>query len=143
MISKRMPPRYPFVLLPLFLITSYYFYQINMYMISEIYILLYLFFLLSYIFARHWIIPFIFNFLPGLIPWLMTNQLAVLANQNPGVDVGEFPHSIGFRYTRRGLSGRRVGGSRLLVGGNTWALFSRRVYIWYRKYYHEIQIIPK
>ena len=82
MISKRMPPKYPFVLLPLFLITSYYFYQIDMYEISAIYILLYLFFLLSYIFARHWIIPSIFNFIPGLIPWLMTNHLAVLANQD-------------------------------------------------------------
>ncbi|MCQ4367113.1 MAG: hypothetical protein NO114_05595 [Sulfolobales archaeon] len=81
-----MPPKYPFVLLPLFLTTSYYFYQINMYTISEIYILLYLFFLLSYIFARHWIIPSIFNFLPGLIPGLMTNQLAVLADQSPIVD---------------------------------------------------------
>ncbi len=86
MISKRMPPKYPIILLPLFLITSYYFYQINMYTISEIYILLYLFFLLSYIFARHWIIPSIFNFLPGLIPGLMTNQLAVLADQSPIVD---------------------------------------------------------
>jgi hypothetical protein len=83
-----MPPKYPFVLLPLFLVTSYYFYQIDMYGISAIYILLYLFFLLSYILARHWIIPFIFNFLPGLIPGLMTNQLAVLANQDPSTGVG-------------------------------------------------------
>jgi hypothetical protein len=81
-----MPPKYPFVLLPLFLITSYYFYKINMQLISEIYILLYLFFLLSYIFARHWIIPLIFNFLPGLIPGLMTNQLAALADQFPSED---------------------------------------------------------
>jgi len=81
-----MPPKYPFVLLPLFLITSYYFYKINMQLISEIYILLYLFFLLSYIFARHWIIPFIFNFLPGLIPGLMTNQLAALGDQFPSED---------------------------------------------------------
>jgi len=80
-----MPPKYPFVLLPLFLVTSYYFYKINMQLISEIYILLYLFFLLSYIFARHWIIPFIFNFLPGLIPGLMTNQLAALGDQFPSV----------------------------------------------------------
>jgi len=85
-----MPPKYPFFLLPLFLITSYYFYQINMYTMSEIYILLYLFFLLSYIFVRHWIIPFIFNFLPGLIPGLMTNQLAVLADQFPSVDWWNF-----------------------------------------------------
>ena len=82
-----MPPKYPFVLMPLFLTTSYYFYKINMYMISEIYILLYIFFLLSYILARHWIIPFIFNFLPGLIPGLMTNQLAVLAGQDPSTGV--------------------------------------------------------
>ena len=85
-----MPPKYPFVLLPLFLITSYYFYKINMQVISEIYILLYLFFLLSYIFARHMIIPFIFNFIPGLIPGLMTNQLAVLAYQDPSVEFGMF-----------------------------------------------------
>jgi hypothetical protein len=81
-----MPPKYPFFLLPLFLITSYYFYQINMQVISEIYILLYLFFLLSYIFGRHLIIPSIFNFIPGLIPGLVTNQLAVLADQSPIVD---------------------------------------------------------
>jgi predicted Ser/Thr protein kinase len=85
-----MPPKYPFVLLPLFLITSYYFYKINIQVISAIYILLYLFFLLSYIFARRWIIPLIFNFLPGLIPGLMTNQLAILANQDPSVDFGMF-----------------------------------------------------
>jgi hypothetical protein len=54
-----------------------------MYKISEIYILLYLFFLLSYIFVRHWIIPSIFNFIPGLIPVLMINQLAVLDHQSP------------------------------------------------------------
>jgi hypothetical protein len=83
-----MPPKYPFVLLPLFLVTSYYFFQIDMYGMSAIYILLYLFFLLSYILARHWIIPFIFNLLPGLIPGLMTNQLAVLANQDPSTGVG-------------------------------------------------------
>jgi serine/threonine protein kinase len=57
-----------------------------MQVISAIYILLYLFFLLSYIFARHWIIPLILNILPGLIPELMTNQLAVLADQSPSVD---------------------------------------------------------
>jgi len=86
MISKRMPPKYPFILLPLFLITSYYFSQINMNEISTIYILLYLFFLLSYILARRWIIPLILNVLPGLIPGLMTNQLAALADQIPSVD---------------------------------------------------------
>jgi hypothetical protein len=96
MISKRMPPKYPFVLLPLFLVTSYYFYQIDMYGISAIYILLYIFFLLSYILARHWIIPFIFNFLPGLIPGLMTNQLAVLAHQPPSVDLWFFIVFVAF-----------------------------------------------
>jgi hypothetical protein len=85
-----MPPKYPFVLLPLFLITSYYFSQINLYGISAIYILLYLFFLLSYIFTRRWIIPLIFNFIPGLIPGLLTNQLAVLAHENPVDDVLNF-----------------------------------------------------
>jgi hypothetical protein len=99
MISKSMPPKYqfllsgshyPIVLLPLFLITSYYFYQINMYVISEIYILLYIPFLLSYIYVKHWIIPSIFNFLPGLIPGLMTYQLAALANQPPSVGLWFF-----------------------------------------------------
>jgi len=61
-----------------------------MYLISEIYIVLYVFFLLSYLYAKHWIIPSILNFLPGLIPGLMTNQLAVLADQPPSVDLWFF-----------------------------------------------------
>jgi hypothetical protein len=106
MISKRMPPKYPFVLLPLFLITSYYFYKINMQLISEIYILLYLFFLLSYIFARHWIIPLIFNFLPGLIPGLMTNQLAALADQFPSEFWWTFFNTFAFLGIGAGVSMR-------------------------------------
>jgi len=119
-----MPPRYPFILWPLFLITSYYFYQINMYMISAIYILLYIFFLLSYIFARHWIIPSIFNFLPGLIPGLMTNQLAVLADQFPIVDSWIFiilavlgiGAGVSLRYGLAGYDGAEGFGVLLVIG---------------------------
>jgi Serine/threonine protein kinase len=78
-----MIPKYPFLIFPLFLVTSFYFYQIKMVTVSEIYVFLYISFLLSYIFVRHWAVPLALNLLPGLIPAFMANQLAVLINQSP------------------------------------------------------------
>jgi len=43
-----MIPKYPFLIFPLFLVTSFYFYQIKMVTVSEIYVFLYISFLLSY-----------------------------------------------------------------------------------------------
>jgi hypothetical protein len=58
--------------------------------VSEIYVFLYIFFLLSYIFVRHWAVPLTLNLLPGLIPAFMANQLAVLINLSPQSVLGEF-----------------------------------------------------
>ncbi|MFP3234356.1 MAG: hypothetical protein RXR08_12020, partial [Sulfolobaceae archaeon] len=77
-----MIPKYPFLIFPLFLVSSFYFYQIKMVTISEVYVFLYISFLLSYIFVRHWAVPLTLNLLPGLIPAFMANQLAVLVNQS-------------------------------------------------------------
>lgn len=85
-----MIPKYLIVIFPLFLLSSYYFYQLGMGTISLIYLVLYLAFILSYVFMRNNIVPMIFNLIPGLVPIFLINQLAEIGNQTPSDVLGSY-----------------------------------------------------